>query len=324
MMEEREKLRSNVAERTRERVFLDSSVLLTAVCHEHSDSAILLQRCKEGNMLGIVSQRVLYECNWKLKYHPELQRKFDELARHLEVVEVSDKDIEKYTTIADPNDRHVLAGAEAGCADYLVTLDWKHFLSSSAKKRLAGYPIPRVFPGILTSPFREEQLPRIAISITEGTFAIGVDPQWTSKTIQHAGRPFVILDFPGVFSIWYEPARFQLKMRTEVYESPIVLTFSRYIDYSDALLCIATWDVVQGFTCMLDGKLQTIRRRWQKVPAESRLWIGSDRNGANQINGLVIFHGWPRALTEKEMRRVFEGGYVILPEKPASLTNSIV
>jgi len=58
------------------------------------------------------------------KYHPELQRKFDELARHLEVVEVSDKDIEKYTTIADPNDRHVLAGAEAGCADYLVTLDW--------------------------------------------------------------------------------------------------------------------------------------------------------------------------------------------------------
>lgn len=72
MMEEREKLRSNVAERTRERVFLDSSVLLTAVCHEHSDSAILLQRCKEGNMLGIVSQRVLYECNWKLKYHPEL------------------------------------------------------------------------------------------------------------------------------------------------------------------------------------------------------------------------------------------------------------
>ncbi|MGI6619134.1 MAG: PIN domain-containing protein [Bacillota bacterium] len=125
MMEEREKLRSNVAERTRERVFLDSSVLLTAVCHEHSDSAILLQRCKEGNMLGIVSQRVLYECNWKLKYHPELQRKFDELVRPLEVVDVSDEEMKKYTTIvADLNDRHVLAGAEAGCADYLVTLDW--------------------------------------------------------------------------------------------------------------------------------------------------------------------------------------------------------
>jgi len=51
MIEEREKLRSNVAERTRKRVFLDSSVLLTAVCHEHSDSAKLLGRCKEGNML---------------------------------------------------------------------------------------------------------------------------------------------------------------------------------------------------------------------------------------------------------------------------------
>ncbi len=45
--------------------------------------------------------------------------------RPLEVVDVSDEEMKKYTTIvADLNDRHVLAGAEAGCADYLVTLDW--------------------------------------------------------------------------------------------------------------------------------------------------------------------------------------------------------
>ncbi|MBZ4655360.1 MAG: hypothetical protein JG781_2719 [Peptococcaceae bacterium] len=319
-MREEKGIENNVAKRTRESVFLDSNVLLTAVCDENSDSAKLLQLCKEGRMIGIVSQTVLCECHHKLKSHPELQEKFDELVPNLQVVEVSDEDIEKYTTIiADPNDRHVLAGAEAGCVDYLVTLNWKHFLSSSAKKWLTGYPIPRVFPGVLTSSFYEKQLPRIAICITEGTFAIGIDPRWNSETVKNAGRPFFILDFPGVFGIWYEPTRFQIKMRTEVYESPGVLTLLRYIDDNDAFLCIVTWDAIHGFTCMVDGKLKTIPRSWKKVPTKSRLWIGSDRNGSNQINGLIVFHGWSRALTEKEMRRVFEGGYVTLPEKPASL-----
>ncbi|HQE49245.1 MAG TPA: putative toxin-antitoxin system toxin component, PIN family [Fervidobacterium sp.] len=302
------------------RVFLDSNVLLTAVCNENSDSAKLLQLCKEGKLVGIISQEVLHECHYKLKSYPELQEKFNGLVQNLEIVEISDKDIEKYTAmITDLNDRHVLAGAEVGCADYLVTLNWKHFFSSSAKKRLAGYPIPRVFPGILTSSFRQKQLPRIEIYTTEGTFAIGVDPQWNSKIIRNAERPFFVLDFPGVFSIWYEPARFQIKMRTEVYESNEVLTFPRYINDSDAFLCIVTWDAIHGFSCMVDGKLKRITRRWHKIPTENALWIGSDRNGANQINSLLVFHGWPRALTEKEMRRVFEGGYVTLPEKPASL-----
>jgi predicted nucleic acid-binding protein len=73
------------------------------------------------------------------KISPRAPKKFDELVRPLEVVDVSDEEMKKYTTIvADLNDRHVLAGAEAGCADYLVTLDWKHFLSSSAKKTVGG------------------------------------------------------------------------------------------------------------------------------------------------------------------------------------------
>ena len=57
------------------------------------------------------------------------------------------------------------------------------------------------------------------------------------------------------------------------------------------------------------------------MPTNSRLWIGSDRLRANQINGILVFHGWPEAFNEKNMRRVFEGGYVLLPEKPANLNS---
>lgn len=317
---EEKRIVNNLLNNYRVRVFLDSNVLLTAVCDKNSDSGKLLRMCKEGKFTGIISNEILKECYHKLKNYPELQEKFNELVHNLEMVVISYKDIDKYTSmIIDLNDRHVLAGAEVGFADYLVTLNWKHFFSSSAKKRLAGYPIPRVFPGILTNSFRQKQLPRIEIYTTKGTFAIGVDPQWNSEIIKNAERPFFVLDFPGVFSIWYEPARFQIKMRTEVYESNEVLTFPRYINDSDAFLCIVTWDAIHGFSCMVDGKLKRIPRRWHKIPTESMLWIGSNRNGVNQINSLLVFHGWPRALTEKEMRRVFEGGYVTLPEKPASL-----
>jgi len=303
-----------------ERVFLDSNVLLTAVCDKNSDSAKLLQMCKEREFIGIISNEILKECHHKLRNHPELQEEFNELVHNLEIIKISDRDTEKYTSmITDSNDRHVLAGAEVGCADYLITLDWKHFLSSSAKKRLAEYPIPTVFPGILTSAFRKKQLPKIKIYTAEGTFAIGVDPQWNSEIIKNAGRPFFVLDFPGIFSIWYEPTRFQIKMRTEVYKSNEVLTFPRYINVNDAFLCIVTWSAIHGFSCMVDEKLKRITQRWHKIPTKSVLWIGSDRNGANQINSLLVFHGWSRALTEKEMRRIFEGGYVTLPEKPASL-----
>jgi len=315
----KERLANSVDKKIKERIFLDSNILLTAICYNYSDSAILLYQCKKGIIKGIISQIVIDECHQKLNCYPELLKEFNELIRHLEIIKISEKDINKYTTIADPNDRHILAGAEVGCADYIVTLDWKHFLSSSAKNRLANYPIPRVFPGILTSAFRYNKFPIVSIGLTKGTFAIAVDPQWTSETIRHANHPFFVLDLPGVFSIWYEPSRFHFKVRMEVYDNQKILTVRRYINDSDAFLCVIAWDLDQGFTFMLDNQLRTICQRWRKVPMEGKLWVGSDRNGVNQINSLIVFHGWPRALTEKEMRRVLEGGYVLLPETPVSL-----
>lgn len=310
---------SRDAEDTRQTVFLDSTVLLTAVSCEQSDSACLLQRCEDGTFLGVISNKVLEECCNKVQNRPEYRNRLANIAKHLRMVLVTDQDLECHTKIADPDDRHVLAGALAANADYIATLDWKHFLSPSAKARLKEYPIPRVFPGVLVSSFRYGQLPRVSIGITEGTLSIAVDPSWTSQSIQGAGCPFYLLDFPNVFSVWYEPQRFRIKMRTEVYDRPATVTYARYIDEGDGFICIVTWDVARGFAFLLDGKLQRIPRRWHKIPTGGNLYVASDRHGANQINGLVCFHGWPRALSEKEMMRVFEGGYVLLPEKPASL-----
>ena len=247
------------SEKPTERIFLDSNILLTAVCYDDSDSAKLLEKCREKFFVGVISQKVLEECYHKLEPHQGIRAKFDEIVRCLEVLDVQDEDLDNYTTIRDLNDRHVLAGAAAGNANYLVTLDWKHFLSSSAKRQLAGYPIRRTFPGVLTSSFRDEELPKISMTIAKGTFAIGVDPDWTSETIRHARRPFFILDLEGVFSLWYKPSRFRIKMRTETYERQKTLSFPRVVNKDDAFICIVTWNIFEGFTLLLDGKMKTIR-----------------------------------------------------------------
>ncbi|MBE0069318.1 putative toxin-antitoxin system toxin component, PIN family [Thermoanaerobacterium thermosaccharolyticum] len=301
------------------KIFIDSCVLITAICNEESNSAKLLYKCKQGDILGFISQIIIDECKNKLNDYPEYLRRFNELLPYLIVVEVTDDDIKKYDTIKDSNDRHVLAGAINCNADYLVTLDWKHFLSKTAKVRLKNYPIRRVFPEILVNPFNESRLPDISLNLFMGTFSIAIEPQWTSEMIKYAKRPFYILDFPGIFSIYYEPNKYRIKFNTEVYKRSYYRTFPMKIMNSDTFIIIITWDVNKGFTLMVNNHLIKINQRWDMIPLNSCLCIGSDRKGINQINSLIVYNGWQRVLSEKELWRVLEGDYVTLPEKPSSL-----
>lgn len=301
------------------KIFIDSCVILTAVADEKSKSAELLRKCEQGDFLCFISKQVIEECRNKLDKYPGYLKRFDKLLGFLKQVKVSDDDIKKYDTIKDINDRHVLAGAVNCNADYIVTLDWKHFLSRSAKERLKNYPIPRTFPNVLVNPFRESRLPNISFNLFSGTFSILVEPQWTSDTIKHANRPFYILDFPNVFSMYYEPDKQRIKFITEVYINSIFYTFSLKIDNGDAFINIVTWDANRGFTIMVNGRFKRISRRWDTIPLNSNLYIGSDRNGINQINSLLEFDGWPKDLSEKELWRILEGDYITLPEKPVTL-----
>jgi len=70
---------------------------------------------------------------------------------------------------------------------------------------------------------------------------------------------------------------------------------------------------------MVNGCLKRITRKWDTIPLNSHLYIGSDRNGINQINSLVVFDGWPRDLSEKDLWRILEGDYITLPKKPVTL-----
>jgi putative PIN family toxin of toxin-antitoxin system len=301
------------------KIFIDSCVILTAVADEKSKSAELLRKCEQGEFICFISKQVIEECKNKLNLYPGYLEKFDKLLGFLKQVEVLDDDVKKYDTIKDSNDRHVLAGAVNCNADYIVTLDWKHFLSRLAKERLKNYPIPRIFPDVLINPFRESRLPNILLNLYSGAFSILVEPQWTSDTIKYANRPFYILDFPGVFSIYYEPDKQRIKFTTEVYKNNISYTFPLKIDNGDTSINIITWNVSRGFTIMVNGRLKRINRKWDIIPLNSSLYIGSDRNGINQINSLIIFDGWPKDLSEKELWRILEGDYVTLPEKPVTL-----
>lgn len=304
-----------------DRVFLDASVLLTAVADPKSESAQLLRLCAEGKSVCSTSSSVIEECKHKLRNHAHLRPAFAEAVKVLKIVDVPTETLMHYSgMIKDKHDRHVLAGAVLAEAEYLVTLDWHHFLSPTAKRMLGNYPVNCTFPGVLLSSFRYQRLPELALTTLSGAFAIAVEPSWTCRELRRSNRPFYVLDLERVFGMWYDPRECAVKVQFETYHNKAGLMFRRRVRANDAFVCVISWDVNEGFHCLIDKSTQSLKKRWDLVPLQgSTMWIGSDRQGSNQINGKLVFHGWSKMLSPKEMQRVLDGGYVRLPERPASL-----
>ncbi len=116
-----------------EKVFIDSSTVISAILSPSGGSFCLIRESLFKNYTLLISDYVLEECIRILK------TKFPEKTYILPILlenfgfkitkDPSEKEVEKFIGIIDFKDAPILAAAIKHKADYLITLDKKHFLN---------------------------------------------------------------------------------------------------------------------------------------------------------------------------------------------------
>jgi len=134
------------------RIFLDANIYFSAARSLQGGSAIVLEFAKKGRVELFATSAVLKEAERNLR----LKEKVLVLIRHYgnlklakpKIVKISGRRAkEKLKLIINEKDALILAGAEKAKADYLVTLDKKHFFAE--KVGLAKLPFEIITPGHL-------------------------------------------------------------------------------------------------------------------------------------------------------------------------------
>ena len=128
------------------RLFLDASVWIAAAGSRAGASALVLELCRRGRAVPVSSRLVLLEAERNIRgklSEDALLRFYRDIASlDLELVEpATPQEIAAQTRIINPKDVHVLAAAMKGNAEALLTLDRKHFFSSSVVQAHLPYRI---------------------------------------------------------------------------------------------------------------------------------------------------------------------------------------
>ena len=133
-------------------IFFDASVLVAGAHSKTGGSALLLEACRMGGFAAQTSFLVILEA-----FHT-LEEEFPEasLARFCDyLIEIDwqifpippEETLQKYVSLIDTKDLHVLAAAVEGGSGFLVTLDRKHVLAAAAAAKKAKLPIRILTPG---------------------------------------------------------------------------------------------------------------------------------------------------------------------------------
>ena len=134
----------------RSKIFLDASVFIAGAKSPNGGSALVLQICQKKKFQAVSTLLVLTEAqrNIKKKFSDaELIRFYQEIANlNLEIAKPgTTKESLEYSQIIEPKDARVLAAAIKSGAAFLVTLDRKHFMTSTIED--SGLPINILTPG---------------------------------------------------------------------------------------------------------------------------------------------------------------------------------
>lgn len=113
-------------------VFLDTSVWIAAILSNRGASYVILERARYGEIVLFSSPDVFEEATRNLnvkypKYLPVFVEAFERIHPYLLVP--NKKAILHAATIVHPDDAPILAATMETEAEYLVTLDRKHFIS---------------------------------------------------------------------------------------------------------------------------------------------------------------------------------------------------
>ena len=139
-------LKRNVGHKT----FVDSSVVFAAVLSPSGGSFRIFREARSRNIALCVTRYVIDEVREGLQEkYPGSVEAFDSLFLHFPVSvlpDPPDRVVRKYLRLLPPDDVPILAGAVAGGAQELITLDRKHFLNNVVLK--AGVPFLEIItPG---------------------------------------------------------------------------------------------------------------------------------------------------------------------------------
>lgn len=135
------------------KLFLDTSVILAAVYSATGGSRGILNLAENKLIQIAFTEEVVEEAHTKLRIKcdsRELKEFFKILFRFKLSVKLTppERELAKYDNlISDVNDRHILAGASKYQADYLITLDKKHFFTEKLLRAKLCFKIatPKTF-----------------------------------------------------------------------------------------------------------------------------------------------------------------------------------
>ena len=120
------------------KVFVDTSVLISGLVSLTGASGGVLDLCEAEVIQMVISRQVLVEAdrNFSAKL-PRLLNRFRQFVRDLKPLMLDDLSpglVEKAAVLVGRKDASILAAAQEGQVNYLITLDKKHFLSSRGEK----------------------------------------------------------------------------------------------------------------------------------------------------------------------------------------------
>ena len=136
------------------RVYFDASVIIAGFLSSIGGSAQLFWLLQKKVLKGITSQTVIDEVleedkPTKLKRTKEEIENFIVRSEILVREAIPLEEIRKYEELVDPEDSHLIAGANLTHCEYLVTLEKKHLLRDDIQKKFL--PLKIVSPKELLS-----------------------------------------------------------------------------------------------------------------------------------------------------------------------------
>ena len=119
------------------RVFLDTSVLFSAIYSRTGGSYQICQLVRQGKVEGFTSQTVVKELTSNVsKFNKKTKISAENFIADIKLIvrtAITAKEIKSYLKITAAKDAHVLAGAVLCKCDYLLSLDKKHLDNTGVK-----------------------------------------------------------------------------------------------------------------------------------------------------------------------------------------------
>lgn len=116
------------------KVFLDANVYFSGFLSNEGASCFLLELARRNKIQVFATRLVLHEAerNLRKKTHPKILKSFRRFLQQTKIRVIPSPDekiLQRCESLIHPKDVPVLAAALESGADYLITLDRRHFLT---------------------------------------------------------------------------------------------------------------------------------------------------------------------------------------------------